>query len=129
MIEEGKKKPTKYRNIKLHRVSIEFPTEMYTPSGAPSVSGDALKNLAAKISAHYDFTDDTPDLLMEDDVENDEETYVEESDFPIRFPTLQERREAFHAINSLCEICSIDSLISNFILPLQVIFFRHSSGV
>ena len=31
-------------------------------------------------------------------------------------------KEACHAIAALCEVCAIDSLISNFILPLHVIY-------
>ncbi|KAK4858277.1 hypothetical protein QYF36_013729 [Acer negundo] len=119
VIEVGKKTPTKLRNIKLHPVGITFPTEIYTPGGLRSVSGYALKILAEKISAQYDFTDETADLLLEDDADNAAMTYVDEADYEMKFHTLQERREAFHAIASLCKICSIDSLISNFIIPLQ----------
>lgn len=122
VIEEGKKTPTKFRNIKLHPVGITFPIDIYTQKNHPSVGGDALKGLAAKISAQYDFTDETADLLLEDDAAM---TYVDEADSEMKFHTLQERKEAFHAIASLCKVCSIDSMISNFILPLQVIFFCH----
>lgn len=38
------------------------------------------------------------------------------------FSSLEEGIGACHAIASLCEVCTVDSLISNFILPLQVIF-------
>ncbi|KAK3219030.1 hypothetical protein Dsin_013000 [Dipteronia sinensis] len=119
VIEEGKKTPTKFRKIKLHPVGITFPIEICTDSGQPSVRGDTLKRLVAKISAQYDFTDETADLLTEDDADNVAMTYVDEADSEMKFHTLQERREAFHAIASLCKVCSIDSLISNFILPLQ----------
>ncbi|KAK0602253.1 hypothetical protein LWI29_031785 [Acer saccharum] len=119
VIEEGKKTPTKYRNIKLCSIGITFPTEILTPNGSPSVSGVALKSLAAKISAQYDFADETSDLLLEDDADSAPTSTVDEADSEMKFGTLQERREAFHAIASLCKVCSIDSLISNFILPLQ----------
>ncbi|KAK3189169.1 hypothetical protein Dsin_028730 [Dipteronia sinensis] len=118
VIEEGKKTPSKFRNIKLHPVGITCPTEIYTPGGLHSVSGYALKILAAKISAQYDFTDETADLLLEDDADNAAMTYVDEADSEMKFHTLQQR-EAFHAIASLCKARSIDSLISNFILRLQ----------
>ncbi|KAL5735994.1 hypothetical protein ACOSQ2_030782 [Xanthoceras sorbifolium] len=127
VIEEGKKTPTKYRNIKLHCIDVKFPVEIYTASGWPSVSGDALKSLAAKISAQYDFADEDPDLFLDDDAGDAADTMTDgacnakndsEKSF-LNFRTLQERREAFHAIASLCKVCSIDSLISNFILPLQ----------
>ncbi|KAK2639601.1 hypothetical protein Ddye_027396 [Dipteronia dyeriana] len=128
VIEAGKKTPTKYRNIKLHSVGIQFPTEIFTPNGLPSVSGDALKSLATKISAQYDFADETSDLLLEDVVDNAAAGYVDEADSEMKFHTLQERREAFHAIASLCKVCSIDSLISNFILPLQGINIAGKDG-
>ncbi|KAK1578099.1 hypothetical protein Q3G72_027490 [Acer saccharum] len=119
VIEEGKKTPTKFRNIKLHPVGITFPIEIYTKNNQPSVGQDALKCLATKISAQYDFTDETADLLLEDDADNAVMTYVDEADSEMKFHTLQERKEAFHAIASLSKVCSIDSMISNFILPLQ----------
>ncbi|TXG71421.1 hypothetical protein EZV62_006356 [Acer yangbiense] len=107
----------KYMN--LHPVGITFPIEIYTKNNRPSVGQDALKGLATKISAQYDFTDETADLLLEDDADNAVMTYVDEADSEMKFHTLQERKEAFHAIASLCKVCSIDSMISNFILPLQ----------
>ncbi|KAK2654503.1 hypothetical protein Ddye_014359 [Dipteronia dyeriana] len=57
VIEEGKKTPTKFRKIKLHPAGITFPIDICTASGQPSVKGDTLKRLAAKISTQYDFTD------------------------------------------------------------------------
>ncbi|KAK2654498.1 hypothetical protein Ddye_014354 [Dipteronia dyeriana] len=119
VIEEGKKTPTKFRNIKLHPVGITFPIEICTNSGLPSVKGDTLKRLLAKISARYDFSDETANLLINDDADNIAMTYVNEADSEMKFHTLQERREAYHAIASLCKVRSINSLISNFILPLQ----------
>ncbi|KAF8103945.1 hypothetical protein N665_0182s0052 [Sinapis alba] len=140
VIEEGKKRATKFRNIKLHRISDRpLPTEKFTPSGWPSVSGDTLKALAGKVSAAYDFTevaaddnsleenmgDDAfmslPDEILETQNSN---TSVESdtSAFGTAFDAFgggESGKEACHAIASLCEVCSIDSLISNFILPLQ----------
>ncbi|KAI3929479.1 hypothetical protein MKX01_025647 [Papaver californicum] len=75
VIGEGKKVVTKFRKIRLHKIGNEIETEMFTASGWPSVSGEALKVLAGK--------------------------------------------ETCHAIPALCEVRSIDSMISNFILPLQ----------
>eukprot|EP00257_Ricinus_communis_P007010 XP_002522989.2 DNA polymerase I A, chloroplastic/mitochondrial [Ricinus communis] len=128
VIEEGKKAPTKFCSITLHKIG-NFPAEMYTATGWPSVSGDALKTLAGKVSAEYDFVDD----IVEDGCEL-ETTEGSETQVPSvlkdvdtsaygtalkAFPSLEEGIEACHAIASLCEVCSIDSLISNFILPLQ----------
>ncbi|KAL1370407.1 hypothetical protein HN51_000676 [Arachis hypogaea] len=129
VIEEGKKAPTKYRDIKLTSIGYPLRTEMYTSSGWPSVSGDALKVLAGKVSAEYDFDDfdDDCDLELDDDFRNSCQTEVKPVEIEksaygtalAAFPTMEEGREACHAIASLCEVCSIDSLISNFILPLQ----------
>ncbi|KAK3220705.1 hypothetical protein Dsin_014675 [Dipteronia sinensis] len=119
VIEEGKKTLTKFHNIKLRPVGITFPIEVCKARRLPSVKVDTLKRLVAKISAQYDFTDETADLLLEDDADNVAMTYVDEADSEMKFHTLQERREACHAIASLCKVRSIDSLISNFILPLQ----------
>lgn len=110
---------------------------MYTATGWPSVSGDALKILAGKVSAEFD--DFTDDLQSDNEVDNEfgmmphEESkrhIIDEcanmSDYGTalqEFESTEEGREACHAIAALCEVCSIDSLISNFILPLQVKFF------
>ncbi|KAF8391518.1 hypothetical protein HHK36_023823 [Tetracentron sinense] len=133
VIEEGKKVPRKFRNITLHGLGVEMQTEMYTATGWPSVSGDALKTLAGRVSAELDSTDEIPPELMVDEVEEILESTVSEDNIDTSaygtayaaFGGGQEGREACHAIAALCEICSIDSLISNFILPLQG---SHISG-
>lgn len=134
MIEEGKKAPTKFRNITLHRIDANFPAEMYTASGWPSISIDALKILAGKVSAEFDFMDDADDLQFGNEVEEDSEASTDEIPEKLEvsksaygtasaaFDSEEEGREACHAIAALCEVCAIDSLISNFILPLQVTF-------
>ncbi|KAK7387061.1 hypothetical protein VNO78_27551 [Psophocarpus tetragonolobus] len=127
VIEEGKKAPKKFRDIKLNSIGYHLNVEMYTPSGWPSVSGDALKVLAGKVSAEYDFNDEAcnVDLDVEDGNPSQNEVLPAEIDNSAYgtafscFPTEDEGREACHAIAALCEVCSIDSLISNFILPLQ----------
>ncbi|KAF2309841.1 hypothetical protein GH714_005344 [Hevea brasiliensis] len=128
VIEEGKKAPTKFRSITLHKIG-DFPAEKYTASGWPSVSGDALKALAGKVSAEYDFMDDAIVDDCELETIDDSETKissvlnnVDKSAYGtalLAFPKQEEGIEACHAIASLCEVCTIDSLISNFILPLQ----------
>lgn len=128
MIEEGKKAPTKFRDLKLHSIGCNLRTEMYTASGWPSVSGDALKALAGKVSAEYDFNeacnfdlddeDGNPSQFEVEPVEIDQSAYGTAF---AAFPTEEEGREACHALAALRDVCSIDSLISNFILPLQVI--------
>ncbi|XP_042948696.1 DNA polymerase I B, chloroplastic/mitochondrial-like isoform X2 [Carya illinoinensis] len=133
VIEDGEKTPPKFRNIRLHSIRDNpLPAEMFTASGWPSVSGDALKALAGKVSAEYDFMSDSFDLQLDDNVENTAENEVSEKQKStgdvnksaygkafLAFEKEEEGREACHAISALCEVCSIDSLISNFILPLQ----------
>ncbi|CAK7338432.1 unnamed protein product [Dovyalis caffra] len=145
VIEEGKKTPTKYRNIKLSSIGVDLPVETYTATGWPSVSGDALKTLARKISSEYGVNDaagsrlddtvlDNSETMTDEDSESKESSIVEnedESDYVPglrRFQTPEEGIEACHAIASLCEMCSIDSLISNFILPLQSNNISGQSG-
>ncbi|GFP93394.1 DNA polymerase i a chloroplastic/mitochondrial [Phtheirospermum japonicum] len=137
IIEEGKKSPTKFHKIVLRKNDfVKCETDKFTASVWPSVSGDVLKNLAGKVSADFDFLDE----------ENDEElteTVTEKSSEEIQaFPSVdadmsaygvaysafgggQTGIEACHAVAALCEVCSIDLLISNFILPLQG---SHISG-
>ncbi|KAL4619141.1 hypothetical protein ACB092_06G058600 [Castanea dentata] len=130
VIEDGKKSPAKYRNISLSRILTEpLPTDIFTASGWPSVSGDALKTLAGRVSAEYDFVndeqpDDNIESASENEVSEEQKSTVDEekSAYGIAFQAFEKEedgREACHAISALCEVCSIDSLISNFILPLQ----------
>ncbi|KAK4279274.1 hypothetical protein QN277_016993 [Acacia crassicarpa] len=124
---EGQKAPSKFRDIKLCSIGCQLQTEMYTETGWPSVSGDALKALAGNASAEYDFIDEACNLDCDDECKDsspDEVTHVEKDNTAYgtafsAFETEDEGREACHAIAALCEVCSIDSLISNFILPLQ----------
>ncbi|KAF5205146.1 Dna polymerase i a protein [Thalictrum thalictroides] len=116
VIEEGKKDPSKFRNITLCSLGVTMETEIYTASGWPSVSGDALKTLAGKVSSEYDWTDDediSTDQKIKKEVDDSYGTAYE------AFGREKEGKEACHAIAALCEVCSIDSLLSNFILPLQ----------
>lgn len=128
VIEKGKKVPTKFRDIKLNSIGCNMKIDMYTTSGWPSVSGAALKALAGKISTDYDFSE-AVDLDLNDEEGNPSQSEVEPLEIDnsaygtafYAFPTEDEGKEACHAIAALCQVCSIDSLISNFILPLQVI--------
>ncbi|KAK6154416.1 hypothetical protein DH2020_008664 [Rehmannia glutinosa] len=137
IIEEGKKSPTKYRKIILRKPDhVNIETDKYTASGWPSVSGDVLKSLAGKVSADFDFLDEEndeelPENVTEKSSEESEETPSVGTDTSAygaaysAFGGGQAGIEACHAIAALCEVCSIDSLISNFILPLQG---NHISG-
>ncbi|KAK6946876.1 3'-5' exonuclease domain [Dillenia turbinata] len=146
VIEDGKKSPTKYRNITLERIDSSIETDMYTASGWPSVSGDALKMLAGKISAEFDFMDEASDFATnssaggQTEYANDESTEKRKPTKDVEIDTSaygtayaafgggQEGKGACHAIAALCEVCSIDSLISNFLLPLQSSHVASKNG-
>ncbi|XP_073280180.1 DNA polymerase I A, chloroplastic/mitochondrial-like [Primulina huaijiensis] len=137
IIEEGKKNPTKYCKITLRKPDgVDIVTDKYTASGWPSVSGDVLKSLAGKVSADFDFVDEDIDEELTETVaknlSEDNETPPNEDPDTSAYGSAyaafgggQAGIEACHAIAALCEVCSIDSLISNFILPLQG---NHISG-
>ncbi|RWV97597.1 hypothetical protein GW17_00039602 [Ensete ventricosum] len=107
VIEDGRKSPSKYRTIVLNKICKKLQTDMYTDSGLPSVCGDALKIFAGKVSNNQNFL-------------------IHDSDYGTAYKAFgkgKEGRAACQAIAALCDVCSIDSLISNFILPLQVSLF------
>ncbi|TKW08718.1 hypothetical protein SEVIR_6G042200v4 [Setaria viridis] len=117
---EGKK-TSKYRTIKLCSIVEDLKIDMFTPSGWPSVSGDALRSLAGKIPTEHIYTMDDCDEDSSGS-EDPEQEIDENSSYGTAYEAFgggKKGKEACHAIAALCEICSIDSLISNFILPLQ----------
>ncbi|XP_025821341.1 DNA polymerase I A, chloroplastic-like [Panicum hallii] len=120
---EGKK-TSKYRTIKLCSIVEDLKIDMFTPSGWPSVSGDALRSLAGKIPTGHIYTIDDNEGDEEDTSgsEHSEQEVDESSSYGTAYEAFgggKKGKEACNAIAALCEICSIDSLISNFILPLQ----------
>ncbi|XP_064982360.1 DNA polymerase I A, chloroplastic isoform X1 [Musa acuminata AAA Group] len=137
VIEDGRNSPSKYRTIVLNKICEELQTDMYTDSGLPSVSGDALKVFAGKVSNNQNFLIDDASYQSDSDEEvNDDHDSTEEmtemsyvlthdedtSDYGTAYKAFGEGKEgraACQAIAALCDVCSIDSLISNFILPLQ----------
>ncbi|KAH9621059.1 hypothetical protein KSS87_011840 [Heliosperma pusillum] len=126
VIEEGKKVPKKFRDITLYKIGSQLQTELYTASGWPSISGDALKALAGKVSAEYEFSSEASDLEALDSPQNSKSKGVDISAYGTAYAAFDgghDGMEACHAIAALCEMCSIDSLISNFILPLQLLQF------
>lgn len=118
VIEDGKKSPSKYRTIELKHLGVNMPTEMYTASGWPSVSGDALKIFAGNVSTDEIYLVDEYGKQSDSTSSNGKGTSFYGTAYDA-FKGGKEGREACHAIAALCEVCSIDSLISNFILPLQ----------
>ncbi|KAF5178143.1 Dna polymerase i a protein [Thalictrum thalictroides] len=132
VIEDGKKVTSNFHNITLERLCDGMEATMYTATGWPSVSGEALKTLAGKVSSDYDWLDDahgfesdvSTDRIRDVDCSANPGEDVDVSSYGTAYKAFggnKEGREACHAITALCDICSIDSLISNFILPLQVI--------
>lgn len=129
IVEEGKKAPLKYREINLSRICDMNGVEMYTLSGWPSVSGDALKALAGKVSFNDFQIPDCSNVSPSDKSGSTNDGCTtsgknkDTSAYGLAYSAFNSGRkgaEACHAIAALCEVCSIDSLISNFILPLQV---------
>jgi DNA polymerase-1 len=122
-VAEGKKVP-KYRTIELFSIVEDLKTDIFTASGWPSVSGDALRNLAGKVPSDLVYTtDDVNDDECCSDSEISDCNLEDTSSYGTAYEAFgggKKGKEACHAIAALCEICSIDSLISNFILPLQV---------
>ena len=107
----------------MHKIGDSIQTDFFAPSGWPSVSGDALKAIAGKVSAEYDFAGDAFEDPLVDESHNPGKKDVDLSAYGTAYDAFgrgKEGMEACHAIAALIEICSIDSLISNFILPLQV---------
>lgn len=128
LIEDGKTRPKKYREITLHNICDEMQTDKYTDSGWPSVSGDALKSFAGKIArdqiylsddANESYSDGESEIPNVKSVSNNVDKFVYGTAYQA-FGEGREGREACHTIAALCEVCAIDSLISNFIVPLQV---------
>jgi DNA polymerase-1 len=118
---EGKK-TSKYRTIKLCSIVEDLKIDVFTPSGWPSVSGDVLRSLAGKIPTEHIYTIDDSDEDSSGS-EDPEQEIDENSSYGTAYEAFgggKQGKAACHAIAALCEICSIDSLISNFILPLQV---------
>eukprot|EP00753_Platysulcus_tardus_P016428 PLAT5692.2.p1 GENE.PLAT5692.2~~PLAT5692.2.p1 ORF type:complete len:796 (-),score=413.96 PLAT5692.2:54-2441(-) len=94
-IEPGKKAAKKYRDIVISGIGL--PPSKYTAAGLPAVSLDVLRDLAG-----------SPD------------------EQPPRYGTAYDHlggglagKQACEAIDALCRMSSIDTLLSNFIIPLQ----------
>ncbi|CAL9778835.1 unnamed protein product [Musa acuminata subsp. burmannicoides] len=137
VIEDGRKSPSKCHTIVLNKICEDLQTDMYTAVGLPSVSGYALKVFAGKVSNNQNFLiDDASYQSGSDEEVNDDHDSTEEmtemsyvlthdedtSDYGTAYKAFgggKEGRAACQAIAALCDVCSIDSLISNFIVPLQ----------
>ncbi|KAE9038367.1 DNA polymerase I [Phytophthora rubi] len=94
-IEEGKLKPKKKRNITIHGLGI--PPTHFTASGLPAASAEVLKELAGHPKA-------------------DPPKYGRAYD---HFRDKEEGAAACVALKALFDISSINTMLNNFILPLQ----------
>lgn len=138
-IEEGKKVPGKLRNIVLRGLGVTMEVDKYTASGWPAVTSAALKAFAGKVSVDYSILEDEGEdeyaTDLDDDSailtssavngrENNTKNNVEE-DLSVygtaykAFGGGKQGKEACHAFAALCEVSSINTLISNFLQPLQ----------
>ncbi|KAG6502896.1 hypothetical protein ZIOFF_035185 [Zingiber officinale] len=129
IFEEGKKAPLKYRTIHLHMIYEGLQTDMYTASGFLSLSVDALKVFAGNIPSNQIYrinnacNDEyvTEEGIMDDHKLSDTGTDYEDCSYGTAFEAFgggNKGREACEAIATLCETSAIDSLITNFIIPL-----------
>ncbi|KAF6136840.1 hypothetical protein GIB67_030125 [Kingdonia uniflora] len=132
IIEEGKKVATKFRNITLHKIGKKMDTKILTATGWPSTSGDALKTLVGKLSSEYCWADDdvygfeseeTDESLSSVIVDKPSESTVDvdSSSYGEAYAAFgggKEGKDACHAIAALCELSSIDKMLSNFFCPL-----------
>ncbi|XP_057856787.2 DNA polymerase I B, chloroplastic/mitochondrial isoform X2 [Cryptomeria japonica] len=138
-VEEGKKVPGKFRNITLRGLGVTLEVEKYTVSGWPAVSSAALRAFAGKVSVDYSNLEDEGEDEYATDLDDDSamlttsgvnigakntENKVEE-DLSVygtaykAFGGGKQGKEACHAFAALCEVSSINTLISNFLQPLQ----------
>jgi DNA polymerase-1 len=120
-VAEGKKVP-KYRTIELFDIVEDLKTDIPTDSDWPSVTMDALRNLAGKVPSDLVYTTDD---VHDDECGTDSEISSCDLEDVSSYGTAYEAfgggkkgKEACDAIAALWETRSIDSLTSNFIVLL-----------
>ncbi|KAJ7529979.1 hypothetical protein O6H91_15G073700 [Diphasiastrum complanatum] len=135
-LEDGEKVPKKCRPIVLRGIGVKLPVDSYTSSGWPAVSGASLKSLAGKIAFNYTILEDENDGVLSFDLPEEAAVSLTESDDSKKVANHKEDssfygkayeafgrgengKEACAALAALCEVASINTLISNFIRPLQ----------
>nr|PNR49997.1 hypothetical protein PHYPA_011894 [Physcomitrium patens] len=134
-IEEGKKVAKKTKPIVISGLAnfgIKLPVETYTSSGWPAVGGAAIKVLAGKVAIDYSALEADSEEGVLVDIEESEglltsagvEAELEEdlSVYGKAYKAFGEGRvgkEACMALAALCEVAAINTLLSNFIEPLQ----------
>ncbi|RLN97177.1 hypothetical protein BBJ28_00007129 [Nothophytophthora sp. Chile5] len=100
-IEPGKQKAKKKRTITIHGLGI--PPTHFTASGLPAASADVLKELAGNVRAS---------LLPDADPPRYGRAYE-------HFEDKEEGAAACVALKALFDISSMNTMLNNFILPLQ----------
>lgn len=127
-IEEGKKKPKKNIDIELHGlwgrdVPSPLPVEHTTPSGWPGANTPMLRGLAGNQGA-------AKRLLGEENWDLTEEE-AKGHGLGTAFAAFGGGREGLRAcaaMDALCDVAAIDTLLSNFIIPLQGDAIKCSEG-
>ena len=118
-IEEGKKKPKKNIDIELHglwgkNVPSPLPVEHTTPSGWPGANTPMLRGLAGAQGAAKKLLDEERFKLSEK-----EAAKLGLGTAYTAFGKGREGLRACAAMDALCDVAAIDTLLSNFIIPLQ----------
>ena len=135
-IEPGRegKPPKKKRPITI--IGQGMPPLKYTGAGWPSVNGEVLRTLAGDVSAplvneRLEAAADAPATLVEESArygpayeffaERSRRAFASQTtnEFEIEKQSHAAGVAACRAIDALCQISSIDTMLSNFIVPLQ----------
>jgi len=123
---EGKA-PKKTSKITLHgRTKRPLPVLTYTATGLPAVSSVVLRQLAGKPGAAREICDNW-DSLPEADKKNEKLSKICGTAFEA-FGRGFEGARACAAIDALNDLAAVDTLLSNFIIPLQGDDIRGPEG-
>ena len=123
---EGKA-PKKGAKFELHGITKRnLPVAVYTATGLPAVSSVVLRQLAGKPGAARQLLDGWDDLSEQD---REEEALQKACGTAfLAFGGGKEGVEACAAIDALNDVAAIDTLLSNFIIPLQSDNLRGKNG-
>ncbi|KAK3285021.1 hypothetical protein CYMTET_7356, partial [Cymbomonas tetramitiformis] len=123
LIEEGKKVAKKNMQITLYGLGIPIAPTIFTASGVPAVSAPALRDLAGNPGHAHALlqkldASENPATKQELLKEAEDKCGGKAKAFDA-FNGGREGLSACSAIDALCEMAAIDTLLSNFIIPLQ----------
>ena len=123
---EGKA-PKKTSKITLHGITKRpLPVSTYTATGLPAVSSVVLRQLAGKPGAAREICDNW-DSLSEEEKKNEKLSKICGTAFEA-FGRGLEGARACAAIDALNDLAAVDTLLSNFIIPLQGDDIRGPEG-